>query len=72
MLNGESRTGTQQRISSILRTGAGSFFGCGEFAGLAGARFSWPLCADSAGEIIDAGATGPNPGESLRRDVSAN
>ena len=36
MLTGESRTGTQQKILPILRTGAGGFFGFGEFAGLSG------------------------------------
>jgi hypothetical protein len=39
MLTGESRTGTQQKILQILRTGAGGFFGFGEFAGPSGTGF---------------------------------
>ena len=40
ILTGESRTGCRQKLLPIIRTGAGGFFGFGEFAGPEATSFS--------------------------------
>lgn len=81
MLTGESRTSTQQKILPILRTGAGGFFGFGEFAGPEGTSFQGrfaqilppnpPTPEQQAKARVLLAALGVTP-EALRRDWSAN
>jgi hypothetical protein len=81
MLAGESHTGTQQKILPILRTGAGGFFGFGEFADQEGTSFQGrfaqilppnpPTPEAQAKARVLLAALGVTP-EALRRDWSAN
>ena len=81
MLTGESRTGCRQKILPIIRTGAGGFFGFGEFAGPEVTSFSGrfaqilppkpprPAAQTRAGLLL---TTMGVSADALRRDWSAN
>ncbi|MEO6246687.1 MAG: hypothetical protein ABIQ12_14775 [Opitutaceae bacterium] len=81
MLTGESRTGCRQKILPIIRTGAGGFFGFGEFEGPEATSFSGrfaqilpptpPTPADQARVGLLLTAMGVSA-DALRRDWSAN
>ncbi len=81
LLTGESRAGVQQKILPILRTGAGSFFGFGEFEGPSATSFQGrfaqilppqpPTAGDQAKARTLLAAMGVTAA-AFRRDWSAN
>ena len=81
MLTGEARAGFKQKILPIIRTGAGGFFGFGEFEGPEATSFSGrfaqilppkpPTPENQAKARALLAAMGVNA-DALRRDWSAN
>ncbi len=81
VLTGESQTGCRQKLMPIIRTGAGGFFGFGEFTTPPETTFSGrfaqilPPKVPTSAEQAKAAALLAVPGvtaEGLRRDWSAN
>ena len=81
VLTGDSQTGCRQKLMPIIRTGAGGFFGFGEFTTPPETTFSGrfaqilPPKVPTSAEQAKAAALLAVPGvtaEGLRRDWSAN